>query len=74
MYFSFSSRLKHFLIKSRYKRWLFPLVTSVPYFASLFWLVSQGQTWIAQLLLSPLFMILILGGVTIALASAEFRR
>ena len=55
----FTSKLRHWLIVSRWQRWLFPVCCAVPYLGILFWLLSRGLIWVAQVLLAPLVM----GGV-----------
>ena len=47
------------MITSRWQRWLFPACCAVPYLGILFWLLSRGLIWVAQVLLAPLVM----GGV-----------
>ena len=66
-------RLRHALIRSRWKRWLLPLLCSLPYLASIVWLVFRGQAWIAQVLLAPLLMGFVLGSLTLWLVRQEFR-
>ena len=65
--------LRHYLILSRWQRWLFPGLCAVPYAASLVWLASRDQIWIVQIMLSPVLMLLILAGLTWILAMFEFR-
>jgi predicted PurR-regulated permease PerM len=45
----------------------------VPYGASILWLLLLGQAWIAQVLLAPLLMAVLLGALTWWLAQREFR-
>ena len=66
-------RLRHWLIRSRWQRWLMPALCAVPYAASLVWLLARGQLWIVQIMLSPILMLLILAGLTWWLARLEFR-
>jgi hypothetical protein len=66
-------RLRHAWIRSRWRRWLPPLVCAVPYGASILWLLLLGQAWIAQVLLAPLLMAVLLGALTWWLAQREFR-
>ena len=68
------SQLRHALIRSRWRRWVLPLVCSIPYLASLFWLLLIGEAWIAQVLLAPLVMAGLLGVLSLWLARQEFRR
>lgn len=67
-------RLHHRLIISRWRRWLLPLLCSLPYLASMLWLVVLGEGWIAQVLLAPLVMGALLALLTLWLAKQEFRR
>lgn len=67
-------RLRHRLIISRWKRWLLPSLCALPYLASIVWLIVLGELWIAQVLLAPLLMGLMLGALTLWLAKQEFRR
>lgn len=66
-------RLRHWLIRSRWRRWLLPFICVIPYFASILWLLILGEVWIAQVLLAPLLMGLMLGLLSICLARQEFR-
>lgn len=68
-----ATRLRHYLITSRWQRWLFPALCAIPYAAVLVWLLSRGLIWVAQVLLAPLFMAAVLAAMTLALARAEFR-
>ena len=70
---SLATRLRHLLITSRWKRWLFPLICIIPYLGILIWLLSRGLVWIAQVLLAPLLMGAVLLLVTVCLANAEFK-
>ena len=54
-----TAKLRHWVITSRWQRWLFPTCCAVPYLAILLWLLSRGLIWVAQVLLAPLVM----GGV-----------
>ena len=67
-------RLRHWIITSRWQRWLFPLICLVPYVLILFWILSKGLIWVAQVLLAPVVMGVVLGAMTYLLAQAEFRR
>ena len=67
-------RLRHALIRSRWRRWLLPLLCALPYGASILWLLVLGQAWIAQVLLAPLLMAALLAGLSLWLARQEFRR
>ena len=67
-------RLRHLFIRSRWKRWLVPVVCTLPYLGSLIWLVARQQAWIAQVMLAPLLMTFMLGMLTLALSHLEFRR
>jgi hypothetical protein len=64
-------RARHLWIRSRWRRWLFPLICSLPYLLSLFWLAQRGQIWIAQVLLAPLVMAAAIGVLTLVLARLE---
>ena len=67
-------QLRHALIRSRWRRWLLPLICCIPYLASIFWLLLIGEAWIAQVLLAPLVMAGVLAGVSFWLARQEFKR
>ena len=67
-------RLRHLWIRSRWRRWLLPVLCSLPYLLSVFWLVTRQQLWIAQVMLAPLLMGALLAGLTLLLAHLEFRR
>ena len=45
----------------------------MPYLGIIVWLLSRGLVWVAQVLLAPLLMGLVLAGLTIWLARQEFR-
>ena len=66
-------KLRHLLIRSRWRRWLVPLLCSLPYLASLLWLLLIGEGWIAQVLLAPLVMAATLALLSLWLARQEFR-
>ena len=70
---SFSTRLRHFLITSRWQRWLFPVLCILPYLTILIWLLSRGLIWVSQVMLAPILMGAVLGLLTLWLAKAEFR-
>ena len=67
-------QLRHLLIRSRWRRWLLPLLCSLPDLASLLWLLLIGEAWIAQVLLAPLVMAGLLALLSFWLARQEFRR
>lgn len=67
------AKLRHWVITSRWQRWLFPACCAVPYLAILIWLLSLGLVWIAQVLLAPLVMGAVLAAMTLWLARQEFR-
>lgn len=67
-------QLRHALIRSRWRRWLLPLLCSLPYLASLLWLLLLGEAWIAQVLLAPLVMAAAIAVLSLWLARQEFRR
>ena len=71
---TWSNQLRHGLIRSRWKRWLFPVVCVIPYVLSLLWLLSLQQGWIAQVMLTPLLMMALLALLTWTLARLEFRQ
>lgn len=71
--FSLFVQVRHWLIMSRWQRWLFPAICILPYLAILTWLLSRGLLWVAQVLLAPLLMGAVLAGMTWWLARAEFR-
>jgi hypothetical protein len=64
--------VRHWLIRSRWRHWLLPLLCLLPYSGSIVWLLARGQLWIAQLMLAPLAMAAVLAGVTLELARREF--
>ena len=66
-------QLRHLLIRSRWRRWLLPLLCSLPYLASLLWLLLIGEAWIAQVLLAPLVMAGAIGLLSLWLARQEFK-
>ena len=68
-----TSKLRHWVITSRWQRWLFPACCAVPYLVILLWLLSRGLVWVAQVLLAPLVMGGVLAGMTLWLAKQEFR-
>lgn len=70
---SYWTRLRHLLIMSRWKRWLFPTLCIMPYLAILVWLLISGLFWVSQVLLAPLLMGAVLALMTLWLARAEFR-
>jgi hypothetical protein len=49
------------------------VLCALPYLAALLWLVARQQIWIAQVLLAPLLMGLLLAMLTVWLARQEFR-
>ena len=73
MKFSPVQRLRHGLIRSRWRQWLAPALCSVPYLASLVWLLQRGQLWIVQIMITPLLMMAVLALLTWWLARLEFR-
>lgn len=72
--FTFRQRLRHLLIRSRWRRWSVPVVCAVPYLGSLLWLLLRRQVWIAQIMLAPLLMAGLLAALTMLLSHLEFRR
>lgn len=66
-------RLRHALIRSRWRRWLLPLLLALPYVASIAWLLLLGEAWIAQVLLAPIVMAAVLGLLSLWLARQEFK-
>ena len=66
-------RLRHVLIRSRWRRWFVPALCALPYLFSIFWLIARQQLWIAQLMFAPLLMGVLLAGLTLLLAHLEFR-
>ena len=67
-------QLRHALIRSRWRRWLLPLLCSLPYLMSLIWLLLIGEAWIAQVLLAPLVMAGAVAVLSLWLANQEFKR
>ena len=74
MFNSSPQLLAKLIIRSQWKRWIIPLVCSLPYLFSLFWLVYRGSIWIAQIMLAPILMTFLLAALTFVLAHLEFRR
>ena len=70
---SVRAQLRHWIILSRWQRWLFPVICLMPYVAILFWLLNRGLVWVAQVLLAPVVMGAVLAGMTVLLARSEFR-
>ena len=71
---TWSNQLRHWLIRSRWKRWLLPAICVIPYLGSLFWLLALKQGWIAQVMVTPLLMMGLLALLTWILARLEFRQ
>ena len=71
---SVKQHIRHVLIRSRWRRWIVPLICALPYLSSLIWLLARGQSWIAQVMLSTLVMGAVLVLLTFFLARLEFRR
>ena len=71
---SYWRQLRHALIRTRWRRWLLPLICGLPYLISVLWLLLIGEAWIAQVLLAPLVMAVVLGSLSFWLARQEFRR
>ena len=69
MRFPFWQRLA---IRLRWRRWLGPAICALPYFASIFWLLSFSQAWIAFVMLVPALLMFVLGLMTWMLARLEF--
>ncbi len=67
-------RVRHLLIRSRWRRWLVPLFCALPYLGALIWLLLRQQAWIAQIMLAPVVMTGLLALLTLVLARVEFRR
>lgn len=72
--FTTRQRLRHVWIRSRWRRWMVPLLCAIPYLGALLWLLLRGQIWIAQVMLAPLLMGAVLAMLTLLLAHLEFRR
>ena len=72
--FTVRQRLRHIWIRSRFHRWIVPVVCAVPYIGSMLWLLLRGQVWIVQIMLAPLVMAGLLAGLTVLLSYLEFRR
>lgn len=70
---SWSTRIRHRLIASRWQRWWFPALCSVPYLVCVVWLLAKGLFWVAQVLLAPLLMGGVMALLTLWLARQEFR-
>ena len=58
-------------IRLRWRRWLGPAICALPYFASVLWLLSFSQTWIALVMLVPALLMVVLGLLTWVLARIE---
>jgi hypothetical protein len=69
-----AQRLRHLWIRSRWRRWLVPLLCALPYLGALLWLLLRQQAWIAQIMLAPLLMTGLLALLSLVLARLEFRR
>lgn len=74
IHLTFRNHLRHLWIRSRWKSWSVPLLCSLPYLGSLFWLLLRGQVWIVQVMLAPLFMGALLAALTLLLSHLEYRR
>jgi hypothetical protein len=72
--FSPAQRLRHFWIRSRWRRWLVPVLCALPYLGALIWLLLRQQAWIAQIMLAPVLMTGLLAALSLVLARMEFRR
>ncbi len=68
------TRIKHVLIKSRWKNWLFPAICIMPYVACVIWMLFEGLIWVAQIMMAPIFMGAVLALVTYWLAQQEFKK
>jgi hypothetical protein len=66
-------KFRHLWIRLRLSRWLAPALCAVPYLASILWLVTKGQLWIAGVMLSPALVLTLLIALTWLLARLEFR-
>ena len=66
-------RWRHRLIRSRWKRWWFPSLCTLPYLLSIAWLLQQDQQWIVGVLLAPVAMGAVIAAITWVLARQEFR-
>ena len=64
--------LRHWLIRSRWRRWLAPALCAVPYIGSIVWLLLFSQVWIAMVLLVPALLMIVLAALTLFLAQIEF--
>ena len=73
MYIPILSRIRHRLILSNWKVWLFPFLCAVPYCLALIWMFSSGLHWITFVLIAPLLMASVIGVITWYLARKEFR-
>ena len=67
-------KIRSYVIRSRWKKWVVPIICTLPYLFSLVWLFSKGQVWIVQIMLAPLVMTLLIALLSFALAKLEFRR
>ena len=67
-------RFRHLLIRSHWRSWSVPVLCSLPYLASLTWLLLRGQVWIVQVMLAPLLMGALLAVLTLFLSHLEYRR
>ena len=74
IHFTVRQQIRHLWIRSRWRRWSFPVLCAVPYLGSLLWLLLRGQIWIVQIMLAPLLMGALLAALTLLLAHLEFRR
>ena len=67
------SRVRRYLIRSRWRIWLAPFVCALPYLGSVGWLFIFSQKWIAFVMLIPFFMIILIASLTFILARIEFK-
>jgi hypothetical protein len=73
MQINYFRKFRHLLILSRWKRWIVPMLCSLPYLISLIWLIARDQSWIAQIMITPLIMGLSVACLGLFLAKLEFR-
>ena len=66
------SRFRRFVVRSKWQKWLFPLICILPYLLIIFWLISLNLFWIAQIMLAPLIMGIAIAILTFRLALAEY--
>ena len=65
---------RHLWIRLQLRRWILPALCALPYLLCLLWMLIRGLVWLAQIMLAPLVMALLLWLLTWWLAKLEFRQ